>query len=145
LKILIDWLSDNLKPDYSIYADLIHEKAKPIVDLFNSIRPDLAIKWGNTIAVLELTVCHETNLINSKVFKENKYKNIADQMSSIITHCSIKCFTVEISCLGFVSDVSGFCKFCSLSELNVNVKRQLIYSVLHDSFDIYAKRNCPTK
>ena len=37
-------------------------------DIFESLRPDLAIVYehSGTIATLELTVCHETNLVKSK-------------------------------------------------------------------------------
>ena len=47
----------------------------PVGDLFQSYRPDIA-KLKHCIYVLELTVCHETNMINSPDYKKNKYKDI---------------------------------------------------------------------
>ena len=49
-----------------------------IIIIFVSLRPDIAILGpDNTIYMLELTICHETNLSKSKLYKETKaYKNI---------------------------------------------------------------------
>ena len=48
----------------------------PVGDLFQSYRPDIAVACADSIYVLELTVCHETNMIHSHDYKENKYKDI---------------------------------------------------------------------
>ena len=60
-----------------IYADLVQANVLPVADLFNNYRPDIAIVDSNSICTLELTVCHETNVLSSRDYKRDKYKNIA--------------------------------------------------------------------
>jgi len=45
-------------------------------DLFNDLRPDIAVKSDSKVTVLELTVCHETNLVSSRNYKLDKYKTL---------------------------------------------------------------------
>jgi len=40
-----------------------------------SIRPDLAVVDDSTVSDLELTVCHETNLLKSRQCKLDKYSS----------------------------------------------------------------------
>ena len=46
-------------------------------DLFCNCRPDLAVFDANSIHILKLTVCHETNMVTSNDYKKNKYKNVS--------------------------------------------------------------------
>ena len=44
--------------------------------LLNSYRPDIAVVCADSIYVLELTVCHATNVIHSHEFKINKHMGL---------------------------------------------------------------------
>ena len=77
LSIIVKWiLSQNLQ-NSSVYADLDDAESNPIVEIFQpNLRPDLIIVQNHNIFVMDLTVCHETNLENSCKFKSEKYKNL---------------------------------------------------------------------
>ena len=61
-----------------MYADLSDQNVLPVCDLFQSFCPDIAIVSCNSVEILELTVCHETNLISSSNYKKHKYQDISD-------------------------------------------------------------------
>jgi len=61
-----------LKLGRVLHMDLNTADYRPITDVFHSLRPDIVIVNQNIIVTLELTVCHESNLINSKQIKTNK-------------------------------------------------------------------------
>ncbi len=69
LTIILEWLQAHVLPGSAIYADLSGTNVKPISDIFNSLRPDIAIIRADLIETLELTVCHETNFQKSKLYK----------------------------------------------------------------------------
>ena len=77
LSILISWNKASISPNQSLYADISDTSVLPVCDLFCNCRPDLAIHDMNSIHILELTVCHETNMIISNEYKNNKYRNIS--------------------------------------------------------------------
>ena len=102
LEILINWIGSVLDSSFVLYADLVHPKAKPVIDIFNSIRPDIAVKTNDQIHTLELTVCHETNLVNSRIYKVNKYSHADKCKNSIISDCTVSTHTLEVTVMGFV-------------------------------------------
>jgi len=56
-----------------VFADVELSGAHSMGELFEpSVRPDLAVMSDSTVSVLELTVCHETNLLKSKQYKLDK-------------------------------------------------------------------------
>ena len=61
LSILANWVKGALKDGGRLYVDLSEGGYRPLRDIFESLRPDLAIVYeqSGTIATLELTVCHE--------------------------------------------------------------------------------------
>ena len=63
--IIIIWLRSNIACQQRLYADLVEVNVLPVCDLFQSYRPDIAVACADFIYVLELTVCHETNMIHS--------------------------------------------------------------------------------
>jgi len=81
LYILAAWIATVLKPGRVLHVDLNTGDYKPIKDVFHSPRPDIVIVNQNIILTLELTVCHKTNLINSKQFKTNKYASLCDHFT----------------------------------------------------------------
>jgi hypothetical protein len=85
LLILATWIKSALPSTSSLYADLSCFSSLNIYDLFVNCRPDIAVCNQSDIVVLELTVCHETNLETSKNFKATKYANIS-QMKTARPH-----------------------------------------------------------
>ena len=144
LCLIINWLRSCLTSEQLIYGDLPESNILPVSDLFNCYRPDIAIADNNSICTLELTVCHETNLISSRDYKRNKYKNIADNGSTLVGNRKIIPHTIEISTLGFISNISDFCKAVRIPQMSVSLKRDIVATVLKSSFQIYCNRNNST-
>ena len=44
--------------------------------LYDAVQPDIVLKRNHHIIAIELTCCFETNLVHSRNFKTQKYKNI---------------------------------------------------------------------
>ena len=80
LLLVVKWLRQTLPKSSAVYADLENNICLPIRDLFNNCRPDIAIHDNKSITPLELTICHESNLSFSKLYKQSRYANIADSM-----------------------------------------------------------------
>ena len=123
------------------YADLLEANILPVADLFKNYRPDTAIADSNSICTLELTVCHETNIVSSRDYKRNKYKNIADFGSTLAGNRKIYSQTIEISTLGFISNINDFTKLIGVSNMPVQLKQAIVSTVLRSSFTIYSNRN----
>ena len=141
LDLLLSWVYSHAKPNWTIFADIQSNHAKPINDLFLNLRPDMAIQIGNKILVLELTVCHESNLITSKSYKLDKYKNINKCRANEFSNCTVSVFTVEVSVLGFISELSDFCFACSIPKLDKETMKKIISNVINYSYGIYNMRN----
>ena len=93
LYAIADWIYNSKLTCQSLYVDINNPKFKPISDLFdNEFRPDLVILQNNFVTVLELTVCHETNMVKSKLYKLNKYCNISKALKNPDLKNSIKTF-----------------------------------------------------
>ena len=103
-------------------------------DLFQNFRPDTAVANNNSIQILELTVCHETNLISSRNYKVNKYKNISVFGSSLAANRKIMPYFVEVSTLGFISDTSDFTNVANISKIPDALKHKIVADVLKSSF-----------
>jgi len=71
LSLLIGWLRSNISCQQRLYADLVDVNVLPVCDSFQSYRPDTAVICADSIYVLELTVCHESNMIHSHDYKKN--------------------------------------------------------------------------
>ena len=92
LEILLDWFKSNLKDKRELYADFDTASVKPITDLFLQFRPDIAIKHFSQIDILELTVCHESNLTSSRQYKQSKYQNLKNYIVAKDENVSINIF-----------------------------------------------------
>ena len=102
----------------------------------------LISQFQKEIVILELTVCHETNLLKSRSYKVNKYCNISDNRKRMCLNRTVKVFTCEVSTLGLISDTASFCKAVKLSNLSAMVKQLIIKSASSNSHYIYCNRNC---
>jgi hypothetical protein len=141
LEIVLNWIVSNLSSNCTLYADLMHVNVKPVVDIFNSVRPDIAVKIGKHVHILELTIFHETNLVKSKEYKAHKYTDIDNLKCSVISDCSVSIHTLEITVLGFRSDISAFTSACHLPNILEDISKLLTTAALNSSFDIYCSRH----
>ena len=91
-----------------LFVDLDNTTFQPLSDIFDSLRPDIAIESGSSIVTLELTICHETNIVTSRKYKINKYKILSNHMLSSVSNYSLDNFTIEVMPLGFISDMFDF-------------------------------------
>jgi hypothetical protein len=140
LKLISSWIDLNKSTSQRLFIDL--DSANSISLVFHdSVRPDLILADDSVILVLELTVCHESNLQSSRTFKQNKYENIANFRRDSWRKVPVKLFTVEVSILGFISDLDKFTASACLPNLPSSLKYKLIHTVLNCSFNIYSNRN----
>ena len=107
---------------------------RPVADLFNNYRPDIAIADSNSICTLELTVCHETNVVSSQDYKRDKFANIADYPSTLTGNEKVHSHTIEISTLGFISNINDFTKLIGVSHMPIHFKQEIILTVLKSSY-----------
>ena len=123
------------RPTYYYYYVL------PVCDLFCNCRPDLAICDTNSIHILELTICHETNMVASKDYKKNKYRNISACGSSVAANRKITPHFIEVSTLGFISNCLDFTKAIKIDAMPDTLKHKIVASAVRSSFGIYCNRN----
>ena len=102
LNLIANWLRLKLNSECKLFVDLPNSNFLNPIDLFTSVRPDISILRGNTVHVIELTVCHETNVIASRNYKLNKYRNLGKLKSEIIANYDVHLYTCELSVLGFL-------------------------------------------
>jgi len=91
--------------------------------------------------ILELTVCHETNLVSSHNYKKNKYKDMGNFGSTIAANRKISPYFIKIATLGFISEISIFTKAANIPKMPDALKYCSISTVLKSSFSIYCNLN----
>lgn len=141
LRILCNWLLKNIPSTAILHADILADNLKPIDDIFNRLRPDIVVRCTNKVQILELTICHETNLINSKQYKLDKYKNLKDDLKINFTNLKLEVFTIELSSLGLMGNVSDCIRALTDVQLPHHVYREMVGSVIGNSYNIYRNRN----
>jgi hypothetical protein len=139
LKYLSDYINSVLPSSFTLYVDL--PNSNPICSLFNNLRPDLAILSPSLITVFELTVCHETNLKAAKLRKVEKYKNLNLHLNPQFSNFEVKIVTVEVSVLGFISDLTPLLKLLKLKKLPVSLLNNISLIAINHSKDIYFNRD----
>ena len=137
---MAEWFKSTLR-NCTLHADIPNSDFNPLSDLFLSQRPDIAILSSDQIICLELTVCHETNVINSRTFKQNKYMTLQENLCQEHSNKNLVKHTVEVTNLGLISNISDFTKTVVVKSLDENIKRCITNSVIAKSFDIYCSRN----
>jgi len=137
LEVIAKWIVPQLKANQSLYCDLSVPGTRSICDLFNGVRPDLAVVSANKIVVGELTVCHETNLIKSRDYKLNKYAKIEAARSSEFCCRPVKVHTIEVSTLGLVVAEPDFFKNAELLPFDHRLTKELATTALLLSKSIY--------
>ena len=143
LRLLFEWLQTVINDTYTVCVDLdtVPQNCRISEILYGNVRPDLLLFNNSKIIILELTVCHESNLQKSKIYKQNKYADIKNFLQPKFRKHSVRLFTFEISVLGFISSLANFCSILSIPEPPKSVKSNLINSVLNSTYGIYCKRN----
>ena len=144
LEIIAKWISDSITNGHALHADLPDNRFKPLSEIFQNLRPDIAIIWKKVVVALELTICHESNMVNSKEYKLNKYQNLRANLISAFSQYTVKLFTIEVPTLGFISNVNDFTKAVSISNLPFSVKSLITGKVVTSSREIYLARNQTT-
>ena len=118
LDILAQWLTSVKTNGTSLFADVSSGLYSKIDNVFEPVcRPDVVLVKKSRVFVLELTVCHESNLLKSKLYKLNKYENIKHHLKPEHSHSTVELFTLEISVLGFVSDLSEFWQVDEIAKI----------------------------
>ena len=139
---IANWINNNRADTQHLFVDIDSGNFKPISDVFlENVRPDLVIVQNSSIIVLELTVCHETNLLKSKLYKLEKYKELYKFTKIPVQSTHI--FSIEVSTLGFISNISKFLSCANLPKLPKTLVARIANLTLTYSFDIYRKRNSP--
>ncbi len=137
LEIIAKWIVPQLKTNQTLYCDLSVPGSRTVCDLFNGVRPDLAVVSLQKIVVGELTVCHETNLIKSRDYKLNKYANIASARASEFCRRQVKVHTIEVSTLGLVVAEPDFFKDAGLQPFDHRLIKEFATVALTLSKTIY--------
>ena len=79
--------------------------------------------------------------MSSRDYKRDKYKNIADFRSTLAGNRNVYFHTIEISTLGFISNINDFTKLIGFCHIPVQLKQEIISTVLKCSCAIYSNRN----
>ena len=142
LDILAAWILTSKLPNSSLHVDSASDCFRKVNEIFLSVRPDIVIASPNRIVTLELTICHESNMLKSKAFKDNKYSTLKDDLMPKYQRCPLKQYTIEVSTLGLVSYINEFCK-SNLNDkfLPLKIRNEIINSVVAHSYSIYCSRN----
>ena len=82
-------------------------------------RPDIAIKDGLKVTIIELTCPYETNTKSAREYKEKRYEQLRYELLTPTSHFEL--ILLEITSLGFVTkDVKTMKSF--LKTLNINAE-----------------------
>ena len=142
LLLIANWIQRVKSQGSTLCVDIDSNIFQPIDQVFQyTIRPDLVLYNAPTVAVLELTICHESNLVKSRSYKMNKNTNYKQHLNSQFNKHLIQLFTIEVSVLGFISDMTDFCAFSNLPVFSSQIKSNIINTVIKNSFNIYCRRN----
>ena len=140
LELMAKWIVPRLKNNQTLYCDLSVPGARPVCDLFIGFRPDLAIVFSNKIVVGELTVCHETNLQQSRDYKLRKYSNLGAARAGEFQSHSVLVHTIEISTLGFTVTEPNFFKNGGIPPFDIPLLLELSKTAITCSQSIYCNR-----
>ena len=142
LSILAAWMKSVKLQDTSLFVDVSSEGYSSIDHVFEPVcRPDLVLVKKSNVYVMELTVCHESNLLKSKLYKTNKYRDIKHHIKPEYSHFTAELFTIEISVLGFIAFSSVFCESLGIGNIPKHVLSSITRSALASSHNIYCLRN----
>ncbi len=133
--------------DLEIFPDCPNCELQCTSTLFETLRPDIAIRYKRDLYVIELTVPYETNCKIARRRKQEKYRDLRSQL--LVPCEKFKLITLEITTLGFVTkNIRKFCRLCR--SLNLQDNRIIVKCMevaLRATFYIFCRRNknwtCP--
>ena len=131
LQHVVRWLKSVTSASQKVFTDIGDEHNNSTKYLFHTYRPDIAICNDSEVKVLELTICHETNLNNSKTYKLNKYRELASCLTPEATGKQVTCHTIEVSTLGFISPCDEYIDANRLPRMQKELKKAIIRDVLN--------------
>ena len=140
LNTIVYYLMSILDSSMRLYVDIPGYLSPE--DLFVSgSRPDLVLVTSDCIFALELTVCFETNLVKSREYKVNRYKDLGNELSS--SGKVFKMIFIEFSALGFYTEkMKTFTDFLKLFKLNHSrILEKCSETCIRSSYYIFNRRN----
>ena len=116
--------------------------ANPSIVTGESERPDLVVRMGSKLLILELTVGFEPNMLKNFQRKKERYERLISNLSSSYT---IKYVNLSMGAIGIISNGSEFksgFEFLGLSNelINFMIKR-IINVCIRTSYFIFCSRN----
>ena len=98
-------IAEHLKPklanSFCIYVDPLRLRFPSPKGLFSGKIPDIVREQGKKLTMIELTCSAETNLLSSREYKFNRYKEL--QNLFIVPCNDLELILLEVSALGFVT------------------------------------------
>ena len=119
---LCNHLNKKVCRDFKIFAYLTNDENPG--NLFKSKRPDIVIKGNDSITAIELTCPFELNIIKSREHKENKYRELKNEL--VVPYKQFTLILLELTSLGFVSK-------------NIKEMRTLLQKLNIDDHDVIKK------
>jgi hypothetical protein len=107
----------------------------------------MLVKTPSGEHLVAYAVCYPLNTFiqkkrnKSRQYKKSQYMNLSENLKTEFSNYSVVVHTIEITCLGLVSDCSQFCSNNLETTLPDQIKNQIIRSVISSSFLIYCNRN----
>ena len=137
-------ITEHLKPksanSFRIYVDSLHLGFLSQKELFPGKIPDIVLQQGKKLIVIELTCPAETNLLSSREYKSDRYKELKNL--SLVPCNDLELILFEISASGFVTKhVRDFKNLLNLFKCDT--KRIMCCSkvVIRYSYYIYCRRS----
>jgi hypothetical protein len=138
-------ITEHLKPrladNTSIFVDSLSLDYPSPKGLFSGKVPDIVLIQGDKIIVVELTCPFETNLLSSRNYKAERYKEL--KQLSLVPCNELDLVLVEISSLGFVTKKGKDFKNL-LNNFNCDSNKVMITCAevaIRCSYYIYCRRN----
>ena len=142
LKTILNKLSRSTRNRLEIFADCEEVNYICTSEIFEKSRPDIAVVTENKVIVIELTVCFDTNTEKSRLYKQNRYHQLRDEL--LIPHNDFEIIYLEFSTLGFISKSSYVPFNAFLNNLEINQDRCIIKcmeTAIRGTYYVFCRRN----
>ena len=147
LQVIFNLLKDYLPPSHSIIADLPDQcpYTFPPHIASTDLRPDIVV-WSDTtrsVALLELTVCHESNFVDAYQRKQIQYLDLEEEIRQ--AHFRVKTYPIQVGCRGFIDPKSFEGIKANTRSLGVRTWKRFLQEVsqvaIKASYTIWTSRN----
>ena len=110
--------------------------------LFHGPQPDIVVKNGNKLTVIELSCCCETNFVKTRNYEIERYSKLQDL--HVDNNFRVTKLYVEVYSLGglpkYIQEFRNFCKQYDYIYV-MRIMEKLSEVVLRNSYFIYTRRN----